>query len=164
VLPTCLCVVGYDHPDVAPLVQEVQQEYVRRYGGEDSTPLATDMFVPPTGLFFVVYDHGAAVAMGGWRRHDETRDGSVPGVRAAEVKRMYVTPRARGRGLARALLVHLERTASEAGCDMMVLETGRVQPEALALYRSAGYADIAPFGHYTESELSVHLGKRLLPS
>ncbi len=70
-------------------------------------------------------------------------------------------PWARGRGLARALLVEIERTSSAAGCDFMVLEAGRNQPEALALYRSAGYADIAPYGHYSWSDLSVHLGKPL---
>jgi GNAT superfamily N-acetyltransferase len=153
--------VGYNHPDVVALVAEVQQEYVRRYGGEDTTPLAPSMFVPPEGRYVLVYLDGEPVAMGGWRRHEAARDGPVPGSRPAEIKRMYVTPRARGRGLARALLADLECSAGEAGCDLMVLETGRVQPEALALYRSAGYVDIAPFGHYTESDLSVHLGKRL---
>jgi GNAT superfamily N-acetyltransferase len=156
--------VGYDHPDAVALVAEVQQEYVVRYGGEDTTPLDPSMFVPPQGRYTVVYLDGEPVAMGGWRRHDAGRDGPVPGSRPAEIKRMYVTPRARGRGLARALLADLERSARAAGCDVMVLESGLAQPEALALYRSAGYDDIAPFGHYPDSEQSVHLAKRLGPS
>ena len=155
--------VGYDHPDAVALVAEVQQEYVVRYGGEDTTPLDPSMFVPPQGRYTVVYLDGEPVAMGGWRRHDEGRDGPVPGSRPAEIKRMYVTPRARGRGLARALLADLERSAGAAGCDLMVLESGLAQPEALALYRSAGYRDIAPFGHYPDSEQSVHLAKPLRP-
>ena len=153
--------VGYDHPDVVALVAEVQQEYVVRYGGEDTTPLDPSMFVPPQGRYVVAYVDGEPVAMGGWRRHDEARDGRVPGSRPAEIKRMYVTPRVRGRGLARALLADLERSARAAGCDVMVLESGLAQPEALALYRSAGYDDIPPFGHYPDSEQSVHLAKRL---
>ncbi len=153
--------VPYDHPDVLALISEVQAEYVRRYGGEDTTPLHETMFVPPDGLFFVGYAEDRPAAMGGWRRHDEERDGPVPGKLPAELKRMYVAPWARGRGLARALLVEIERTSSAAGCDFMVLEAGRNQPEALALYRSAGYADIAPYGHYSWSDLSVHLGKPL---
>jgi GNAT superfamily N-acetyltransferase len=153
--------VGYNHRDVAALVAEVQQEYVRRYGGEDTTPLVASLFVPPEGHFVVVYLDGDPVAMGGWRRHDEARDGPVPGARPAEIKRMYVTPRARGRGLARTVLATLERSAGDAGCDLMVLETGLVQPEALALYRSAGYTDIPPFGHYADSDKSVHLAKPL---
>jgi ribosomal protein S18 acetylase RimI-like enzyme len=155
--------VGYDDPDVVALVAEVQQEYVVRYGGEDTTPLDPSMFVPPRGRYVVVYIDGVPVAMGGWRRHDEARDGPVPGSHPAEIKRMYVTPRARGRGLARALLADLERSAGAAGCDLMVLESGQAQPEALALYRSAGYRDIAPFGHYPDSDQSVHLAKRLPP-
>jgi GNAT superfamily N-acetyltransferase len=154
--------VGYDHPDVVRLVAEVQREYVVRYGGEDTTPLAPAMFLPPGGHYVLAYLDGEPVAMGGWRRHDEARDGPVPGSRPAEIKRMYVTPRARGRGLARAVLAELERSARSAGCDMLVLESGLAQPEALALYRSAGYQDIAPFGHYPDSEQSVHLGKALV--
>ena len=156
-----LRVVPYDHADVSALVAEVQGEYVRRYGGEDTTPLDPATFVPPAGLFLVGYAEDRPAVMGGWRRHDQERDGPVPGERPAELKRMYVTPWARGRGLARALLVELERTAAEAGCDHMVLEAGQNQPEALALYRSAGYTDIAPYGHYVDSDLSVHLSKSL---
>ncbi len=151
----------YDHPDVLALTTEVQHEYVRRYGGEDTTPLDATMFVPPDGLFLVGYAESRPAAMGGWRRHDEERDGPVPGERPAELKRMYVAPWARGRGLARALLVQIERTASDAGCDVMVLEAGQNQPEALTLYRSAGYTDIPPYGHYVDSDLSVHLAKSL---
>ena len=151
--------VPYDHPDVLALIIEVQAEYVRRYGGEDTTALDKTMFVPPDGLFLVGYAENRPAVMGGWRRHDEERDGPVPGERPAELKRMYVVGWARGRGLARALLAELERTAAEAGCDVMVLEAGRNQPEALELYRSAGYADIPPYGHYVDSDLSVHLAK-----
>jgi len=162
-LPTAagLRAVRYDHPDVSALVAEVQQEYVRRYGGEDTTPLDAAQFVLPDGTFLVSYLAGRPVAMGGWRRHVEERDGPVPGDRAAEIKRMYVVPAARGRGIARALLAELERTAALAGCDVMVLESGLAQPEALTLYRSAGYTDIAPFGHYPDEEASVHLAKPL---
>lgn len=156
-----LRVVPYDHADVAVLVGEVQQEYVRRYGGEDTTPLDATTFLPPHGLFLVTHVDGRPAAMGGWRLHDERRDGHVPGQRPAELKRMYVAPRARRHGLARALLAEIERTAAAAGCDVLVLEAGRNQPEALTLYRSAGYTDIAPYGHYTDSDLSVHLAKSL---
>jgi ribosomal protein S18 acetylase RimI-like enzyme len=58
---------------------------------------------------------------------------------------MYVATSARGVGLARAMLVHLERTAREGGAEAMVLETGTAQPEAIALYESAGYDEVPPF-------------------
>lgn len=144
-------VVAYDHPDAARMVGEIQQEMVVRYGGPDETPVDPADFSPPRGLFLVGYLDGAPVASGGWRSHGTD----------AELKRMYVAPEARGKGLARAVLAEVERTAFEAGHRRVILETGEQQPEAVALYRSAGYADIPAFGHYADSPESVHLGKAL---
>ena len=152
-------VVGYDHPDVQALLPRLQREYVRRYGAEDDTPLTAAELSPPDGVFLLIRRDGAPLAMGGWRRHDELRSGRVPGEHAVEIKRMYVVPEARGLGLARRLLAELERLAIAAGADWMVLESGQAQPEALSLYRTAGYSDIVAFGHYCASEQSVHLGK-----
>jgi ribosomal protein S18 acetylase RimI-like enzyme len=90
-----------------------------------------------------------------------TGGGAVMGRRPAEIKRMYVVKAARGRGLARAMLIHLEQTAATAGADAIVLETGYQQPEAIALYRSAGYRDVPRFGHYAGVDGAVHLGKLL---
>ena len=67
---------------------------------------------------------------------------------------MYVAPGARGLGLARAMLAHLEETAHAAGAEAMVLETGMRQPEAISLYLSAGYKPVAGFGFYKNSPLS----------
>jgi GNAT superfamily N-acetyltransferase len=143
--------VSYDHPEAARLVAEVQQEYVTRYGGEDQTPVDLAEFAPPRGLFLIGYDGTAVVACGGWRTHDTD----------AEIKRMYVARAARRRGLARLMLAELERTARAAGHHRVILETGSKQPEAVALYRSAGYAQIPAFGHYAGSPQSMHLGKVL---
>lgn len=151
-------VAGYGHPDVQRLVAAVQAEYVVRYGGPDDSPLDVAELAPPRGLLLVGRTGGRPVAMGGWR---STEDARVPGKRPVELKRMYVVPAARGRGYARRLLAELERSARSAGHDWMVLETGLVQPEAISLYRSAGYEDIAPFGYYSASEQSVHLGRPL---
>ena len=153
--------VGYDHPDAARLIEEVQAEYVRRYGGKDSTPVDPADFAPPRGLFLVGYVDDVPVACGGWR----AQDGDEPMFRDgdAEIKRMYVAPLARGLGLARALLAELENTAVLAGRRRMVLETGHAQPEALALYRSADYTDIVKFGVYRNSPGSVCLGKIVAP-
>lgn len=74
---------------------------------------------------------------------------------------MYVRPTHRGHGFARALLAELEASAAAEGVDWLVLETGLAQPEAIALYRSAGYQDVPLFGYYAASELAVHLGKPL---
>lgn len=151
--------VPFTHPDVVTLVEEVQAEYTRRYGGPDETPLDPSMFDQPAGSFFVGYLGGAPVAMGGWRFR---RDVDAFGVRRlTEIKRMYVAPAARRSGLARRLLSHLEHTAHEAGSEAMVLETGIEQPEAIALYVSAGYTPVEGFGHYKWSPKSRYYGKPL---
>ncbi len=136
--------VSFDHPDAQRLIAEVQQEYVVRYGGQDSTPTDAVEFAAPRGIFVVGYLDVRAVACGGWRAHDgdepDFRDGD------AELKRMYVVPAARGLGLARRLLADLECRAAAAGKRRLVLETGTKQPEAIALYTSAGYGEIPKFG------------------
>jgi ribosomal protein S18 acetylase RimI-like enzyme len=155
--------VGYGHPDAMLLIAEVQAEYVARYGGPDDTPLDPLVFEPPSGSFFVGYleleDRRKPVATGAWRTHDDVE---VFGTRrTAEVKRMYVVPAARARGLARRMLAHLERTAAEAGAEAMILETGTAQPEAIALYESSGYTRIPSFGYYKEAPLNRCFAKAL---
>ena len=135
--------VGFGHRDALALVEEVQQEYVVRYGGRDETPLDPLMFEPPDGSFFVGYLGDEPVATAAWRRSGVEALGTT---RTAEVKRMYVAPVARGRGLARQLLAHLEADAAGLGFEALVLETGTRQPEAMSLYESSGYTRIAGFG------------------
>ena len=105
--------VSYDHPDAARLIEEVQQAYVVRYGGRDDSPVDPAEFAPPGGLFLVGYLGDIGVVCGGWRTHGA--DASTGVGTEAEIKRMYVTPVARGRGLARRLLTELEHTARAAG-------------------------------------------------
>ncbi|MPZ85853.1 MAG: GNAT family N-acetyltransferase [Actinophytocola sp.] len=145
--------MAYDRPDAVALIAEVQREYVARYGEEDYTPIDPAEFAPPNGLFLVAYLDGVPVACGGWRVHGDAE---------AELKRMYVSPLARGKGLARAVLAELERTAFAAGNRRMVLETGTRQPEALALYASSGYVAVPRFGFYAGEPEAVHLGKQIL--
>jgi GNAT superfamily N-acetyltransferase len=142
-------VTAYDHPDAVALIAEVQQEYVVRYGDQDGTPVDPAEFAPPRGLFLVAYVDGTPAACGGWRAHETD----------VELKRMYVTPPFRGRGLARAVLAELERTARVAGFRRVILETGSKQPEAIALYESSGYLPVARFGYYADAPEAVHLGK-----
>ncbi|MCK7624942.1 GNAT family N-acetyltransferase [Streptomyces sp. RS10V-4] len=153
--------VRYDHPDAVRLDREVQQEYARRYGGDgDATPLDPEMFVPPNGLYLIAYEDGTPLATGGWRVQEDTAEGYAPG--DAEIKRMFVVPGARGRGLARRILAALEADARAAGRIRMVLETGSKQPEAIALYASSGYATVPKFGYYRGYESSLCMGKPLV--
>jgi GNAT superfamily N-acetyltransferase len=159
VSPLVVRPVPFADPDVQQLVAEVQAEYVVLYGGPDGTPLEEGAFDPPQGAFFVGTVEGHPVAMGGWRRRPDVA--ALGRTAAAEVKRMYVAPAARGRGHARRVLTHLERTARAAGADLMVLETGTAQPAAIALYESSGYEPVPAFGHYAWSPRSRYYGKRL---
>jgi GNAT superfamily N-acetyltransferase len=152
--------VRYDDPRVQELVAQVQAEYVERYGGHDESPVDVAEFAPPGGRFFVALRDDVPMAMGGWRLRTDLDD--LGAERAAEVKRMYVVPEARRTGLARLVLRTLEDTAREDGCDVLVMETGLMQPEAIALYESAGYVSVTPFGHYKDAPLSRYYGRRLI--
>ena len=152
---------GYQHPDAVRLIAELQAVYVARYGGIDATPLDPAEFAAPGGYFVLGYVQGTAVACGGWRARDadlgdpELRDGD------AEIKRMYVVPAHRGRGIARGVLAELERSAAAAGRRRMVLETGDRQPEAVALYTSSGYRPVPRFGSYRTESGCRCFGKNL---
>jgi GNAT superfamily N-acetyltransferase len=143
-----------DAPESLELIEAVQQEYVVRYGGPDVTELAVAEFAPPQGIFVIGRDDGQPVACGGVRLVEPD---------LGELKRMYVVPAARRRGIARALLARLEHEAGQLGATRLRLETGLHQPEAIALYASAGYVDAEPFGHYAGAPLARHLAKDLTP-
>jgi DNA-binding MarR family transcriptional regulator/GNAT superfamily N-acetyltransferase len=91
---------------------------------------------PPNGAFVVVYLRGEAVGCGAVKHH--------PGA-VTDVKRMWLAESARGLGLGRRLLEHLEGLARDHGSTEAHIETSDVLPEAIALYRSAGYVEVAPF-------------------
>ena len=105
--------------------------------GNETGPSATPAdFSPPGGTFVVGYEGETPVAGGGIKRLD---DG------AAEIKRMYVVPAARGAGVGRALLGALEDAARALGYRVVRLDTGRFQGSALRMYQEAGYRAIADY-------------------
>lgn len=114
-------------------------------GGVDAEEM-----VAPRGTFLHVEIGPAIVACGGVRRLDDE---------IAEIKRMYVAPIARRRGVASALLARLEDEARALGCRAVRLDTGRHMVGALALYRTAGYHEIPDYngnphaGHWMEKAL-----------
>ena len=91
---------------------------------------------PPSGCFLIVRLDGRPVGCGAVRKLDET---------TAEIKRMWIDPAVRGRGIGRRLLVGLESTATRLGCQLVRLDTSSHLPEALGLYRSTGYSEIPPY-------------------
>jgi GNAT superfamily N-acetyltransferase len=133
----------FEEPAVQRLIAEAMAELSRRYGGTgDDTPVAASDFAPPKGAFFVACSGKELLGCAGWRAHGPD----------AELKRMFTTPAARGRGVARRVLTAIEDSARERGCKRVILETGDRQPEAIALYVKCGYERIEDFGHYKGEE------------
>ncbi len=129
-------------PERAPaseLLAEMKIELNEAYGSVsrlDVPAVAPSDLRGPTGTYLVGYDGAAAVAGGGLRFF-------APGT--AEIKRMYVRPEARSRGVAAALLAALESVALTMDYDVVCLDTGPKQIHAVHLYRSAGYVEGPPF-------------------
>ena len=148
-------VARFDSPAAQQLIRSALADLGRRYGGNgDDTPVDAAEFEPPAGTFLIALLDGEPVGCGGWRSHGETGG-------TAELKRMYVAPEARGRGVARAVLAAVERSAREHGRKRIVLECGDRQPEAIALYGSAGYERIPNFGFYKDEPGCISFARTL---
>jgi GNAT superfamily N-acetyltransferase len=142
-----------DSAQGAALVAALIVELAGRYGTNLTVPYDAETFLPPRGLFVVAVEEGRPLGCGGYVRVDRE---------TAELKRMYVSPEARGRGFGRVLLRHLEGAAFAVGYSRIVLETGTEQPEAVGLYRSAGYVEIPRFPPYVDQETSICMARSLV--
>ncbi len=136
------------------LIGALNAELTERYpeDGANHFRLDQEEVAVGRGAFLVCYRNGQPVACGAIRRLGED---------VAEVKRMFVEPGSRGRGIGRRLLTVLEGEARRLGVKRLVLETGVRQPEALTLYARAGFVRVPAFGEYSGSSLSVCLAKEL---
>jgi GNAT superfamily N-acetyltransferase len=126
-------------PPASKLLAAMVAEMNELYGDIEfpGMPTATPAdFAPPAGAFLVGFHEGEPVCAGGIKR-------IAPD--AAEIKRMYVVPAARRRGVARALLRALEGAARERGYAFLRLDTGPLQQGAMTLYAAEGYTEIANF-------------------
>lgn len=138
--------------DVFRLLEALDAYQSGLYPAESNHFLDVEALVAPAVRFFVARRGGTALGCAALRID--------PGG-YGELKRMYVTPEARGLRLGRRLLDQIEAEARMAGLAYLRLETGIHQPEALGLYRSAGYHEREPFGDYAPDPLSVFMEKRL---
>jgi ribosomal protein S18 acetylase RimI-like enzyme len=141
-----------DDAELAVLLKAAFDELVTRNGAEGRTQ------VKDGARYFVVLDEERqAVGCGAVQVFGP--DAAHPG--DAEIKRVYVTPAARGRGYARRLLATLEEAARSAGHPFLRLSTAEQQPEAIALYESSGYKRTAPWGKYINEPRTRCYGKAL---
>lgn len=139
--------------DVARLlVNELEAELAAVYPDESRHGYPVEKLVARGVRFFVVRVDGEAVGCGGVEIAGEH----------AELKRMFVTPAHRGRGLSNALMERLEATARAAGARILRLETGVHQREALGLYERAGFRKVPPFPPYFVDPRSVCMEKDLV--
>jgi putative acetyltransferase len=138
----------------AALISALNAELSGQYPEPGSTHFRLDHDEVGQGLgaFFVARLDGEPVGCGAVRRLDDE---------TAEIKRMYVVPAMRGKGIAHRLLATLEAEARRLGVKRLVLETGDRLPAAMALYTRAGFVRIPPFGEYIGSPLSVCMARTL---
>ena len=143
---------GPREASVRALIDELDAYQAVLYPAESNHGLDLDEMSQPAMRFFSITVDGEVMGCGGYWRHDDY----------GEVKRLYVSPKARGLGLGRKLMAHIEDAMRAEGLGLSMLETGVSQPEALGLYHALGYGFRGPFGDYpTDDPLSVFMEKHL---
>lgn len=140
-----------ENADFRTLVQLLDQDLAARDGAEHGF-YAQYNKIDLIRHVVVAYRDGAPVGCGAFK---EFEPGTV------EIKRMYVQPAHRQQGVAQAVLSELEKWAAELGYCTCVLETGKRQPEAIALYQRCGYALTPNYGQYVGIKNSVCMRKEL---
>lgn len=141
-----------DTAEVNALIGELDALLEPLYPRESRHGLSVDLLISEAVAFFVLRVDGAPAGCVGIQ---------LVGTRYGEIKRLYVRPQFRGRGLSRVLLNRVEDHSRTNGVHLVRLETGILQKEAIALYERTGYRRIPPFGAYTEDPLSLCYEKRL---
>ena len=143
-----------DQPDVIALIAALDRLMTELYPAESNHLLDIAALSDPAVTFLVVRDEEEVIGCGALLRDPRGW---------GEVKRMYVKPGQRGRGIGRRVLGELEGMAHKSGVSLLRLETGIHNAEAVTLYRRAGFVECAPFGDYVLDPLSVFMEKRVEP-
>ncbi|RZK44344.1 MAG: GNAT family N-acetyltransferase [Hymenobacter sp.] len=146
------CKIESENPDFQQLVQLLDHDLAQR-DGEEHAFYAQYNKITLIQHAVVAYADDEPVGCGAFKAYSPE---------AVEIKRMFVQPAHRQRGVARAVLAELERWAGELGYPSCVLETGKRQPEAIALYQRYGYALTPNYGQYVGIENSVCMRKELV--
>jgi len=138
-----------DDPDFQNLVHQLDEDLAIRNGDQHSFYSQFNK-IDAIKNAVVYYDTGTAVGCGAFKEFDN---------KTVEIKRMFVRPDFRGKGIAEAILSELELWATEINYTESVLETGKTNPEALNLYQKSGYKITPNFGQYINIENSVCMKK-----
>jgi len=141
-----------DTTDASALIRELEAHLEPLYPSESRHGYAVEKLIAQKVAFFLIRQDGQPAGCGGVQ---------LFGTEYGELKRMYVRPRFRGLGLAKAMLTHLAAHARAHGVALLRLETGIHQREAIGLYERDGFRPIPPFGEYKDDPLSRFYEKRL---
>jgi putative acetyltransferase len=142
-----------DQPDVLRMIEALDAQMTALYPPESNHLLDAAALTDPAVTFLVVRDLREAIGCGALRRDPRGW---------GEVKRMYVRPDQRGRGIGKWVVAELEALARDAGLPLLRLETGIHNADAIALYRATGFVECAAFGDYKPDPLSVFMEKRVV--
>ena len=145
-----------DQPEIHALLEEADHYYAALYPPEENHLLDITSLKANGTAFLVARLEGRVLGYGAVMKRGNDSEGAW-----GEVKRMFVAPAARGKRIGKALLEALESYARRQGIKCLRLETGNRQPEALGLYRAAGFRNIDPFDGYGPSDYSLFMEKRL---
>ena len=141
-----------DNADFQNLVALLDEDLKTRDGDEHSF-YAQFNKIENIRNAIVCYVDNKPMGCGAFKEYDQKK---------VEIKRMFVLPGYRGRGIGRNILKELELWASELNYPECILETGKKQPEAIRLYQKTGYAIIKNYGQYENDENSVCMTKAIL--
>jgi putative acetyltransferase len=142
-----------DTPDALLLLQELDAHlHSMPYPTESRHAFSVERLLTDAVAFFVIRAAGKPAACGGVKLFANDY---------AEVKRMYVRPEFRGLGFAKNMLSHLETHTQQHGVELLRLETGIYQKDAIRLYESYGFKRCGPFGEYKEDPMSVYFEKQI---
>ena len=142
---------NFDNPDFISLVKLLDAELAER-DGEDHPFYAQFNKIDKIKYVVVAYENDKPVSCGAIKEYSPD---------TMEVKRMYTLPESRGKGIATKVLIELEKWAKELSFENCILETGKKQPEAIALYKKNGYKLIPNFGQYAGVDNSVCFEKEM---
>jgi GNAT superfamily N-acetyltransferase len=151
-MPTIITAERPDTADAIKLIEELEGELAPKYPSESRHGYSIEKLLKQNVAFFVTRHDDMAAGCGGIQ---------LFGKEYGEVKRMYVRPSFRGLGLGKLMLEHLSNYARENGVNLLRLETGIHQRNAIALYESWGFEGIPPFGEYKPDPLSVFYEKKI---
>lgn len=147
-----------DTPEARRLIDELDAHLGSRYPPSSRHAFGVDRLLDEGVEFFVLRAGDVAAACGGILFVDATEADGRP---YGEVKRMFVAPSHRGAGFGKRILARLADEARARGVDVLRLETGIHQEEAIALYERTGFRRIGPFGPYVEDPLCAYFEKPL---